>query len=368
MATQSGSIKIINAALDVHGDDIILRGLIDPESLYLIQTDEYQREVLSGVKFDGLVKAFQTGKKVQDVTLGMRGHRVREHAEEHTYYLQDPVFSVDGLQRISAAIAAMHEKPDTEVRLGAMIYFGTTQEWEKEQFVILNLHRTKVSPNVILRNMRDTYTVIGTLYSMSSGDKVFVLNDRVCWTQRMRRSDAINALTMLKTIGFLHSHIGPGRGSSIKDLVEGIQQIMERVGKNIFRENTRYFFEIVDICWGIRHASYGGSTQLRGSFLRCLAQMFSSHNKIFFKENHRLMVDADTRKKLKSFPIGDQNIMNLASASGKSAEILYYMLIDHVNRGRRTKRLVEVGRPAPPDSGDSRSEEDEANGDEEGEE
>ncbi|MEK7609439.1 MAG: hypothetical protein AAB476_03095 [Patescibacteria group bacterium] len=353
----SSSVKVTHYALDevkVGGkDDVVLRGVIDPGSLSAIKVDDYQREILSGVRFESLVKAFQAGDTVQDITLGMRGARVMERSD--AIYLQDDVFVIDGLQRIQAAMRAMQEKPDTVVHLGAVIYFETEYEWEQSQFEILNLHRTKVSPNVLLRNMRGRYPVVATLFTMSCDDKGFALHDRVCWTQRMRRSDAVSALTMLKTLGVLHAHIGPGRSNKIDELIPGMQQIMERVGRNTFRENTRTFFDLVDGCWGIRQATYSGSTQLKGTFLRCLAMMFSNHAQYFFKDN-KLVVDVDTRRKLAQFPVGDQNVTNLAGSSGKGSEILYILLIKHVDKGRRTRRMVAV------DSNDVADESDDHNG------
>ncbi len=339
----SGSIKVVHYALDEisvdGGTDIILRGVIDQESLSGIKVDHYQREILSGVRFNSLVEAFQKGDRVQDITLGMRGARVMERGG--AIYLQDDVFVIDGLQRIQTAMRAMHEKPDTVVRLGAVIYFNTEYEWEQKQFEILNLHRTKVSPNVLLRNMRTRYSVIATIFSMSGEDKGFVLYGRVCWTQRMRRSDVISALTMIKTLGTLHAHIGSGRSNKIDELMPGLQQIMERVGRNTFRDNIRTFFDLVDVCWGIRQATYNGSPQLRGTFLRCLAMVFSKHAQYFFKDN-RLVIDSDTRRKLAQFPVSDQNVANLAGSSGKGSEILYILIINHINKGRRTRRLIEV--------------------------
>lgn len=341
--SSGGSIKVVHYALDEvsvdGGMDVILRGVIDQVSLQGIKVDDYQREILSGVRFESLVEAFQRGDRVQDITLGMRGARVMERSD--AIYLQDDVFVIDGLQRIQAAIRAMREKPDTVVRLGAVIYFDTKYEWERKQFEILNLHRTKVSPNVLLRNMRTTYPVIATLFSMSGDDKGFTLHDRVCWTQRMRRSDVVSALTMIKTLGALHAHVGSGRSNKIDELMPGLQQIMERVGRNTFRDNTRAFFDLVDACWGIRQATYNGSPQLRGTFLRCLAMVFSKHAQYFFKDN-RLVIDADTRRKLGQFPVADQHVASLAGSSGKGSEILYILIINHINKGRRTRRLIEV--------------------------
>jgi hypothetical protein len=38
--------------------------------------------------------------------------------------------------------------------------------------------------------------------------------------------------------------------------------------------------------------------------------------------------------------LNDPNVKNLTAASGKARHILYQMLVEHVNSGKRTKRLT----------------------------
>jgi hypothetical protein len=99
------SVKVINAALDevnIQGDgnQIVLRGVLDNDSLDLLQVSEYQREILPQSKIMDLIDAMKTGR-VPDVELGMRGGDYRE--KDGVFYLQDSVHIIDGLQRISAA-------------------------------------------------------------------------------------------------------------------------------------------------------------------------------------------------------------------------------------------------------------------------
>ena len=71
------SVKVINAALDEVkidqvGSQIVLRGVLDNDSLDLLQVSEYQREILPQSKIMDLIGAMKTGR-VPDIELGMRG-------------------------------------------------------------------------------------------------------------------------------------------------------------------------------------------------------------------------------------------------------------------------------------------------------
>jgi hypothetical protein len=333
------TVKITNGALDEVDGDIILRGSLDPSSLGNLLVDDYQREVLTGNSFGGLVKAFKEGKSVPDVILGMRGHEVRE--VDGVFTLRNPTYMVDGLQRISAAKQAMGEQPDLHPRLGATIHFGTNEAWERAQFLTLNAERVKVSPNILVRNLRHESEAIAALYALCTSDRGFTLYGRVCWNQRMRRGDVLHATTVLKVVANLHSHVGPGRSTKVVAIAGGLDTIMERSGKLVFRDNVRSFFDLVDYCWGVRNVAYSGAVHLRLTYLRCLAQIFSTHHRYFFRDN-RLFVDMDTKRKLKSFPVADPHVGHLASSGGQGGQILYNLMIAHINRGRRTRRLVPV--------------------------
>ena len=47
-----------------------------------------------------------------------------------------------------------------------MIHFGTTEEWERERFDILNMRRTRLSPNVLLRNRAAQCPSLSRLYEL----------------------------------------------------------------------------------------------------------------------------------------------------------------------------------------------------------
>lgn len=330
-----GYVKIVHGALDLddEGQEIILRGRLDLNSLETLLTDDYQREVLPTTTLQKILSGFSTGS-IPDIDLGMRGQRVQE-TEAGVFLLKDPVFIIDGLQRVTAAKKYLAE--GNNPRLGAIIHFGTTREWEIKRFHILNADRTKLSANVLLRNMKDDFEVVATLLLLSK-DSDFVLGRRICWQQRMLRQHLISAVTFLKVVGALHSHIGPGKSNNVAELVPAIQKTMGVVGRNILRDNVRIFFEAVDECWDVRNIVYKeGAPYIRLSFMVCLAEIFSEHST--FWRDRRLFIEASWRKKLKLFPIGDPTVKQLASASGQARYMLKQLIIDHLNRGKRTRRL-----------------------------
>lgn len=335
--TNRESVKITHAALDeVEGGNIILRGVIDPASLHLLKVGDYQREVLPIVKISELVAAFKTGA-VPDVDLGMRGGDVLER--DDAFYLQDEVFIVDGLQRVTAGIHMMKTGEGTP-RLGAAVYFNTTEEWERNRFKILNVDRSKLSPNILMRNLRQNLPVLKLLYDLTTTEKErFVLYDRVCWAQRMQRRHITTALTLAKVLGSLHAHIGPGRAHRLEEMARGLQQIFDRVGRNTFMANTIAFFNLIDECWGIRSIVFKeGSVYMRSTFLTCLALLFSRHE-IFWKGN-KLCIEREISRKIASFPVSDPHVIQLASAAGTAGNLLFQYMVDHVNSGKRTKRLT----------------------------
>jgi len=124
------SLKVLSGALDeLTEGQIVLRGVIDPASLGGLLKPDYQRETLRKATIEGLMSAFRDGAgRVPDVELAVRGERYGCTDSGGTYTITGDVFIIDGLQRISAAkhFAADGGKP----LVGAMIHFGTTEEWK----------------------------------------------------------------------------------------------------------------------------------------------------------------------------------------------------------------------------------------------
>jgi hypothetical protein len=336
------SVKVYNAALDeVKGGEIILRGVIDHDSLDLLQVDDYQRKAMTGKKIKELQKALLTRSGVPDITLGVRADTYTERGG--AFYL-DPVYIIDGLQRVTAARQLLLCDPHSPFRLGGLFHFGTTEEIERNMFEALNVHQTRLSPNVTLRNQRYNYEVADALYRLSSS-MIFVMSDRISWEQHMKRGDLITALSYFKVAGMLHSHLGSGRGSNALELVRGLEKIMAGVGQNKFVSNVREFFDIVHQAWGVRDVAYReGASYLKSAFMLALARIFSDHTN-FWRED-RLTVDKQTVDKLKLFKVYDPYIADLASTGG--VDIIYDKLVKHINSGRRTKRLKPRMAPMEP--------------------
>jgi len=339
------SLKLLNGVVDIFKIDgketIIIRGIIDPESMGDILVAPYQREVLPGSKVKTLMDALETST-VPDIELGMRGskHRVTqaEGSNSQMFYLQDSVYVIDGLQRISAAKQLIGSKPEVKPRIGALVHLDTTEEWETERFRILNQERSKLNANILLRNLRPKSEALDMIFRLC-GDETFVLCNRVQWMQRMARVEIIPATVLCQTLGYLHSRFGPGRGTITPcETASCLDKTMGVIGRTTMRDNTKTFFEVLDECFGVRKVVYHhGAAFIRRNFLICLADLFTRYEN--FWRGHRLFVEKDLRMKIAKFPINDPNVINLASSSGKAREILYMLILDHVNSGKRTRRL-----------------------------
>lgn len=340
-------IKIMNAAVAVQGDDLIVRGVIDPESLEGLKVDDYQREVLSplGGKRNGLDKAIEEGVQLPDVELGMRGKDIKflGTGDRAIAILRDPVYIVDGLQRISAMRKFIERNPDKPITsyIGATIHLNTDKKLEKERFHSLNQKRIPVGPSVILRNLRDDHPGILTLYGLSINDPEFALFHRVAWEQRMKKTEILTGLMLVKAAASLHRHCSAKGGGTIGSLrqVPGVlDRIVKTTGLPAFRVNVKEFFEIIDTCWGVRNIEYNTvSPQIRGNWLVVLSRLFSEHTN--FWHGKELFVEADQKRKLKSFPIRDSDVQHLAGSGSMAVPILYNMVLEHMNKGRRVNRL-----------------------------
>jgi hypothetical protein len=334
------SIKIDNATLDDDVRGMVVKGFIDPGSLQLLKVDDYQREELSEVKIRELMEALRNGR-VPDIEVGMRGGENDVLTRDSVFYLQAPTYIVDGLQRVTAGIRLVENEPEVRPRIGVTVHLGTDFEWERWRFNVLNVGQTKLSGNVTLRNMRYDIEVMQVLYNLTTAknNKAFAMFGRVSWDQAMKRTEFISATAFVKTVGMLHSYIGPGRSSNGKQLANGLQKILENTGRNTFLGNIRLFFEIIDKAYGIQTVAYRDSANhLKISFLLALARMFADCP--VFWDGAKFVIDEQTIRKLSSFKLNDPAVAGLCSTGGKSSEQLTNLLIDHVSYNRRSKKLI----------------------------
>ncbi len=332
------SVKVVRAALDELPDgDIVLRGVIETASLAKLMVAEYQREVLSEGKILKLMEAHRQGR-LPAIELGVRGQTYNER--DGAFYIPDDIYVIDGQQRREAALRLIALGEGESVHQGATIYFGTTEEWERELFEKLNLGQTNLHANVTLKNKRHEFSVADALWRLS-GNKSFVLCDKIAWGQNRRKGsgELISAMMYFKAAGMLHSHLGPGRNAGAVQLVEGLQKIQNSIGRGTLVQNVKTFFDVIDGAWGIRTVAYVQSAvHLHETFLRALAKLFSEHTN--FWDGNKLVVEASIIRKLATFSLMDPTVLQLSGSSGKASDYLFNLLVDHINAGKRTRRLV----------------------------
>ena len=330
-------LTILSAALDELTDgQIVLRGVIDPGSLGSLLKPTYQRETLRKDKIQELVEALRSGSgRVPDVELAVRGQRYGCTDSDGMYTITGDVYIIDGLQRISAAKQLAYDGGRPLV--GAMVHFGTTEEWERERFDILNMRRTRLSPNVLLKNRASQCSALELLHGLCQ-TKSFALYQRVCWSQYMRREELLTALTYLKSVMRVHSKFGAGRYVAVAGLCQALPPMMASVGSRTMIENVKTFFEFLDSTWGIRDILYKDrATHLKSGFLFALADVISAYP--MFWSGKSLQIDRDMQKKIGQFGLHDPNVRAMA-CSGSSLGLLSRLIVDHINSGRRTRRLV----------------------------
>lgn len=339
------SIKIINYALDespLRGGSVVLRGIVHPSSINELRLGPYQREDLRARNGMPIYQALVKGEPYPDIELGMRGERMSER--DGGLFLQDPTFIIDGQQRISTTKRFLTLNPNGVVHIGCLVHLNTDEVWETERFNTLNTTRTSVNANVLLRNERTKSPCLDFLYQLSTEDTRFVLYQRVSWSQRMQRNELIPGRLLAKVFGRLHGHLGISNlQGSVANMASVLDNLFNEVGAQNARMNLRHFFEAVDEIWGITNIQYKDmAAQLRNGFLFALARMFSEHEDFWPSSDKKLLINADIKRKLRTFAVNDPNIRALSSASsaGPSNKILLALMIDHVNSGRRTGKLT----------------------------
>lgn len=332
-------IHITNAALDEWADGkIILRGVVDPASFNYLRVADYQREILPESKVNELAKVFVSGESLPDIELGMRGGDF-ETLADGSILLKDPTHIIDGLQRITAG-KVVRDKGSANPRLGCVIHLNTTEAWECERFKALNLYRTKLSSNVLFRNMRNQSPAVGALYHFTVEERTSVLFGRVCWAQRVVSPQLMTATLLLKAAGFINARFGPGRSTVFDQLVNALDKTYASMERGRFEGNVRAFFNAIDEAFEIRQRSFkSGATCVRTTFLRAFAYVLVEHED--FWEGQRLVVSKAVIKKLRTFPLKDPEVIRLAGSSGKAWYILAEMMIDHINSGKRTENRLK---------------------------
>ncbi len=346
------SIRLKAAGLSEVGGEIIAQGFLDIEALKQLKVGDYQREVLkaTGIRMQRRTRlevAVSEGARLPAIVLGMRGQDFRQSGDDILLY--DPVYIVDGLQRTFAMMSHAEKAGEAGLLIGCEVRFQTSREIEKELFQTLNLRRTSMSPNIILRNSKDHNKAVLTLYGLSCTDSRSPLFKRVQWTQRRRVGEMVTALTVSQVADRLHRHVdvpntrnvnnkGGSKQSGVETRMATLDKRATAIGLKMFRENVSEFFDVVDQAFGLRKIEYSElATHLRGNFLLVLAQLLSDHED--FWDNGQLVVSAAHKRKLAAFRIDAPEIVRLAGGSNTTMPMLYTLLKEHMSKGLRKNHL-----------------------------
>ena len=334
-------IRILNVSLNESEDSsssIVAQGQIDPGTLRFLKVDDYQRKLEPR---DDIWQALRDRITLPSIDIAVRG--LDFELDGNDIVIRSPAYITDGWQRVGNAMRLVETIPDHPIRLFALVHFGSTYAWEADRFTNLNKNIRKISPNMHLRNEREKKDAVGALYNLTFSSPEFALYKKVCWAQNMARGDLISALVLAKTAMMLHSHVTSMQAGHTDSIVTAISNAANIVSGPIFKRNIVTFFNLINECWPINNIVYRhGAAQIKSSFLNELARMFSRHS-VFWDgpSGGVLVVGADDRRKLAKFPINDDQVTKLAGSGGAARKILYQLLVDHMNSGRRTQRLAE---------------------------
>lgn len=337
--TTTPEIKMINASLCEREDEIIALGWLDLEGLGHLKVADYQREEITkgAGRKTKIQLALERGVSLPTITLGMRGQKFESKGS--TIILQGATYIVDGLQRTFAFKQWAMANPEAAATglLSAEVRFNTTRDSEEVLFHEMNLHRTSMSPNVILRNMRKKNDALMQVYGLSVSDSSSVIFNRVQWNQSMRVGELFSAATVCRVIIDLHrGHAKVAPGHKVTTIGNNFDLIIEVTGVPKFRENVANFMQIIDDVWGIHDVQYKNlATHLRGNFLLAIARIFADHED--FWKGSKLVITSDIKAKLRGFAIADPNVIQLAGAGTMAVPILHNLILTHINKGRRNK-------------------------------
>ena len=304
------AVRILNVGLEEDPDtgEIIIRGVLDQETLKFINMAWYQREQgFSNRHTNEIISGLFLNGRVSDITLGMRGARCQSKGS--TYTLQDKVYCIDGGQRLYAAAAAMRMRSGIKLHIGAKVYLNTTEESENEMFCRLGTTQVRISASVLMRNQKKKSTAVETLLALNTDDQ-FALKERIGWGQTKAHSELMTGFTLAKIIGALHAHQGGAlKAHKVSDLVSGMDRLVDRITAETLRKNVIGFFDSIDRCWNIRNLTGAHDEvrpQLNTEFLLTIASVLSRYPDFWEGTERTDFFFADRHvKRLKGFRFAD---------------------------------------------------------------
>lgn len=301
-------VRIMSASLEEHEETghIIVRGVLDQETLKFINMAWYQREAgFSSTHINEIIAAYFSGCKVADITLGMRGQRCTS-SKDGTYKMNDKCYCIDGGQRLYAAALAVKARPDVKICLGAKCFVGTTEEFENELFCQLGTTQVRISPSVLLRNRKKKSEAAKILVEMNKNPD-FALKDRIAWDQTKTRHELLAGYTFARIIGALHCHKGGAlKSSKVFDLLAGFDNLLAKIGQENLERNIIRFFDAIDKCWTVRQLSGGRESRphLKPLFLITLGRLFSGYPEFWDgKQRDEFYITDRHLRRLKNFKL-----------------------------------------------------------------
>jgi hypothetical protein len=273
-------VRILNANLEDDEDtkEIVIRGVLDQDTLKYIDFDWYQREQgFSNAHNNEIIGAFFAGNKVADITIGMRGKRVK--TEGDTYILLDKCFCIDGGQRLFNAAVAVQERPDLKIKQGVKAFINTNEDFENDLFCKLGTTQVRIAPSILMRNRRKVSAAARLMVEINKNSD-FALKDRICWNQKKTVFELLHGYTFATIVAMLHAHKGGSLKSSRPyDLLAGLDRVVDRIGEETYTANMINLFEAVDRCWTIRQLGSAREShpQLSPRFLKVFAKLLSSY-------------------------------------------------------------------------------------------
>jgi hypothetical protein len=342
----AAEIRIFNCALEHDDHDFnsdVLRGTIDQTYIRLLKSDWYQRqEGFSEKEIRELVELYFQHEKVPDVIVGMRGHRYRK--EDNDFWLQDPCYVIDGVQRLLAARVALHSRPDLKLRIGAKLFLDTTSESENALFCKINATQQRVSASVLIRNKYKVSNASRLLYDLGSNTS-FALKDRIGWDQKLSPGQSMGGFGLACIAGALHMHKGSTPAGRAYDLLEGLDNVVVKISEETFVKNLITFFDVVDECWSIRGDK--NSKCLKREFLSVLARLLSSYETFWDAED--LFIAEKYMKRLSSFDIGSINnqVKQMTKSNRDVKDVFFEVLRNRLKldafSGRRSPKDATAG-------------------------
>ena len=266
-----------------------------------------------------MMKALENSGGVAALALGMRGHSFTRG--DGNFFLHDPIYVIDGLQRRTAALEVL--KKGIQPRVGVTIHFDTTEAWETTRFELLNTSRAKLSAGVLIRNLSNENPAIKVLYDLGF-DPSFALANRVSWDERMKPTHIIQGHLLLNATAQLHRRLGPDLTSRRHAVTcAGLQKVIERIGPNALRDNIKRYWDVLDECFNIRGIERASAPpHTKGDFLKAISNVFADHQD-FWKDS-TFTVSSDLRRKLTLFNIHEPSIARLCGSPGIGETMLYF--------------------------------------------